>query len=121
MCTPEEKVCDAAIIISGFNVPPTVDCCLWSDFWSCTDNSDEDVEMCRNHTCPSGYVKETMTGKCILETNVCDGRDLYKNGVDCKSHNCPEGYVKCADMKTCVKVSYSWRVSQLWSHSRLLC
>ena len=85
------------------------------------------MEMCRNHTCPSGYVKDTLTKKCLPETIVCDGRDSYENGVDCETFNCPEGYVKCADMKTCVKVGYSWRVSHLKtvrlsreSHSRLL-
>ena len=105
ICIPEEKVCEPEITVAdSFNLPQSPDCCPGTDFWLCTDNSDEDVEMCRNHTCPSGYVKDTLTEKCLLETVVCDRRDSYENGVDCESFNCPEGYIKCADMKTCVKV-----------------
>ena len=40
---------------------------------------------------------------------ICDGRLDAKGGpdeIDCKSHVCSIGFIKCADMKTCVRVSF---------------
>ena len=51
-CIDEEGICneyEGEILLSG-------DCCPWDDF-SCEDRSDEDEEMCKNYTCPSGFRK----------------------------------------------------------------
>ena len=108
-CITEDRVC----VESNGSFPSIGECCLGIDFWSCTDNSNEDVKLCRNYTCLDGCQKMN-DGKCIKESLVCNGIQDYSNGadeMDCESHSCSEGFVKCADMKTCISVSLNFTSS----------
>ena len=122
ICIPMDRIC---------NFVSLGDCCTHyggdgADANLCRDYSDQDEEMCKSHLCTPGFSK-ISSGKCVKDPLICDGRLDAKGGldeIDCKSHVCSSGFIKCADMKTCVRVSFlywykSFRVYQTSNHYQL--